>query len=133
MNYPKDRKRLESHLDASPGDFLTRAIYADLLEEEGEKKLSDFQRYLIEKKLYPDNNLKELNWSVSGWKWWSHCGEEFKGREHALLPLEVQEHFPEEEWLYETRQEAELHFYQALERMKQAEGANESKKKKATS
>ena len=62
-----DEKSLQLHLDATPGDAITRLVLADLFEEQGRDDEAKGQRLLVEMKLWPDNDLSEFG--ETGWHW----------------------------------------------------------------
>ena len=108
-----DEQALQGHLDAQPGDVVTRLVLADLLEEQGRDDEAKAQRLLVEMKLWPCNDLSAFSdfSGDTGWHWWSHSDDQHR---HALIPERLQRHMPGAEWIYDTRLEAEADFLQAL-------------------
>ena len=107
----RDEARLHAHLDRSPGDLDSRRVLADLLEERGLLIEAAFQRWLVEARLWPDDDLRVFG--QTGWHWWS-LPDRRSNRDHAVLPDDIQRFMPEGEWLYPTRAEAERVLAEAL-------------------
>jgi uncharacterized protein (TIGR02996 family) len=108
-----DEDCLQAHLDAQPGDAVTRLVLADLFEEQGRDDEAKAQRWLAEMKLWPDNDLAPAK--QPGWHWWSSArGKRNWHRSHAVIPLDLRRHMPIDEWLYETRLQAEGDLLKAL-------------------
>lgn len=100
-------------LDKNPIDFELRNIYADFLEENGDKEFSDTQRWLVENKVAPlfvDKN-HPYNRSFYGWNWapnytynndWKYC----------CLPKYYDAIYLEKPFI--TRNDAEIAFMKVL-------------------
>ena len=109
-----DEQALQRHLDAQPGDMVTRLVLADLLEEQGRDDEAKAQRLLVEMKLWPDNHLYLTFERFPGYRWWSRATGEHNSRIYSAIPAKFQPYMPDGLWLYETRLEAEAVFLQAL-------------------
>jgi hypothetical protein len=104
--------QVQAYLDDHPDDEQHRLTLADLLEARGKLDQARCQRWLAERRLWPDSNLEEFY--MTGWHWWSCPDRPHKRRAHAVLPPEVQDLMPRREWLYDTRQEVEQALARAL-------------------
>ncbi len=110
-----DLARLQKHLDESPHDVPSRLVLADLFEEQGQLDRARCQRWLSRRQKWPDSDLRPFK--QTGWHWWSCPDQPKRAREHAALPLEVQQQMPRGEWLYPTRAEAEAALAAALAKL----------------
>src|SRR3954468_16915829 len=90
----QDEARLNEHLDRHPGDFASRLVLADLLDERGCAEAARCQRWLGTRRLYPDE----------GWRWQASL--------HSRLPDEIVLEQPAAR--YKTRAEAEAALARAL-------------------
>src|SRR3954468_11633049 len=113
----EEEARLIEHLDRHPGDFVSRLVLADLLEERGDETGSRCQRWLGQHRMYPDDNPAARRPGKSRWRW--RGGEQVPENAalHAVLPAELLPHMPEGECLSRTRIEAEAVLAEVLARL----------------
>lgn len=71
-----DGIQFEKWLDDHPKDWITRSIYADYLFDVGDVLFSEYQRYVVEKKLAPSLwKIDEFS-SRLPWSWWLNGSSE---------------------------------------------------------
>ncbi len=130
-----NRTVFEKRLNRRPDDWVTRAVYADWLDENGDSQLARAQRWMAASKCYakksdfrPELFKAAIVRSDMGpvWEWWSRYGATGLPRMPYVLPDEVfaamggQALYERSCWECVTRIEAEYQLALALARLEVA-------------